>query len=263
MVLSAGVCFVLVLTGGAQTNIPRVFSTGVADSGSLLSAGQPDPHWTISSSPIGAVPAPVTGSLHRNWITNTASSQWINATGIGTNSEATGLYVYTLTFSLNGFEPATAQVTGEWASDNQSEIFLNGVDTGLSNGTNGFASLAPFSLTTNFVAGENELQFYVTQLPPSGKEDPEGLQVNIFSATAVPGPVMLSLNLLSETNVQLHFGGAVPGASYVLQHATNLSPPIPWQPFATNAADSNGGWTFTITNAIASFSAMFFRVASP
>ncbi len=261
--LSAGVYLIVVLPGGAQTNIPGVFSTGVAASGSLLPTGQTDPHWTISSSPVGAVPALVTGSLHRNWITNTSSSQWINATGVGTNIEAIGLYVYTLTFSLQGFEPSTAQISGEWASDNQSEIRLNGISAGFSNGTNGFASLAPYSITTNFVAGTNELQFYVTQIAPTGKEDPEGLQANIFSATAVPAPVMLSVSLVNQTNVQIQFGSAVPGANYVLQSATNLSPPIPWQPFVTNAADTNGNWTFTITNAIASAPVMFFRVVSP
>lgn len=182
--MSIGVCLIQALTGNAQTNIPGVFSTGVDGSGSLLSAGQSDPHWTISSSPVGAVPALVTADLNRNWVANTSSSEWINATGTANNIEPAGLYVYTLTFFLNGFEPFTAEITGEWASDNQSEIFLNGVNTGFSNGTDGFASLTQFSITSGFVSGENELQFDVTQAPPNGKEDPEGLQVNLFSATA-------------------------------------------------------------------------------
>lgn len=262
--LSVGVCLIQALNGNAQTNIPGVFSTGLADSGSLLSAGQTDPHWTISSSPVGAVPALVTGSLNRNWVANTSSSQWINATGLGVGTEPAGLYIYTLTFSLNGFGPSTAQITGAWASDNQSEIFLNGINTGFSNGASGFASLAPFSITSGFAAGENELQIYVTQAPPSGKEDPEGLQVNLLSACAVPvsEPGMLSLSLLGKTNVQLQFSNAAPGANYLLEYATNLSPQVTWQPFVTNAADSDGNWAFTLTNTTA-FPAMFFRVAIP
>jgi len=194
-----GACLILALMGNAQTSIPGVFSTGVDDSGNLLSAGQTDPHWTISSSPDGAMPALVTASLNRNWIANTASSQWINATGLGDGTEPAGTYIYTLMFSLKGLNPSTAQIMGEWASDNQSEIFLNGINTGISNGTNGFASFALFSTADDFVSGENELQFYVTQDPPSGKEDPEGLQVNIFSATAtpVPEPALSSLFALS------------------------------------------------------------------
>lgn len=203
IIVSIGACFILALTGDAQINIPGVFSTGVDDSGSLLSAGETDPHWTISSSPDGAVPAIVTANLNKRWIANTGSSEWINATGLGDDTEPVGIYVYTLTFSLNGFDPSTAQIAGQWASDNQGEIFLNGINTGISNGTNGFESFAPFSLTSDFVAGENELQFYVTQLAPSGKEDPEGLQADIFSATAdpVPEPATLSLVALSVLGI--------------------------------------------------------------
>jgi hypothetical protein len=204
IILSIGAGFILALTGNAQINIPGVFSTGVDDSGNLLSAGAADPYWTISSSPDGAVPAFVTASRNKSWVANTSSSQWINATGLGDEIEPTGLYIYTLTFSLNGFDPSTAQITGEWASDNQSEIFLNGSNTSFANGgTNGFKSLAPFSITSDFVTGENELQFYVTQIPPTGKMDPEGLQVDIFSATAdpVPEPVTLSLFALSMLGI--------------------------------------------------------------
>lgn len=205
-ILSIGASFILALTVNAQSTIPGVFSTGVNDSGNLLSAGQADPYWTISSSPVGTVPALVTASLNRSWVANTASSEWINASGLGNDTEPAGLYIYTLTFSLSGFDPSTAQITGQWATDNQSEILLNGINTGLSNGTNGFDSLAPFSITSNFVAGENELQLYVTQDSPTGKEDPEGLQVNILSATAdpVPEPAMLSLFAVSMLGIYLY-----------------------------------------------------------
>jgi len=185
-------CSILALKSNAQTNIPGVFSSGVDNSGNLLSVGESDPHWTISSSPIGVVPA-IAASREHDWVANTASSQWINATGIGEDSEPAGLYIYTLTFSLSGFDPATAQISGEWASDNESEIYLNGIDTGYSNSTDEFGALDPFSITSDFVAGQNELQFYVTQ-NPGGGTNPEGLQVNIFSATAEPVPEPATLS---------------------------------------------------------------------
>jgi hypothetical protein len=203
IILSMGACFILALTGNAYANIPGVFSTGVDDSGNLLSAGQTDPHWTISSSPAGAAPALVTASLDPNWVANTVSSEWINANGIGQGPAAAGLYIYTLMFSLDEFDPATAQITGKWASDNSSEIFLNGINTGTSNSNTGFKAFSLFSITNDFVAGENELQFYVTQDPDApggnGKGNPEGLQVSIISATAepVPEPATLSLFALS------------------------------------------------------------------
>jgi hypothetical protein len=57
--------------------------------------------------------------------------------------------------------------------------------------------------------------------------------------------------------VQFQFTG-VPGSSYVLVAATNLLPPIVWQPVATNVADPNGVWTFTDTNVLAN-PARFYR----
>ena len=204
IILSLGACFILALTGNAQTTIPGVFSTGVDDSGNLLAAGQTDPSWTISSSPLGAVSALAVTSLNKNWVANTASSEWINANGIGQGPAPAGLYIYTLTFSLNGFDPSSAQITGQWASDNESEIYLNGIDTGFSNSSDEFGALDPFSITGDFVAGENQLQFYVTQNAGDGT-NPEGLQVNIISATAepVPEPSTISFFVLSAIGIYL------------------------------------------------------------
>jgi PEP-CTERM motif len=192
-------------TAGAQVTIPGVYSTGVDDSGNLLAAGTTDPHWTITSSPIatGAIPAIVCSDLNKSWVANTASSQWINATGDGDDLEPGGLYIYTLTFSLDGFDPSTASILGEWASDNNSDVYLNGVDTGISNNTNDFSPFKLFSITSGFVDGENELQFYVNQIPPGpkGNADPEGLQVNFIDATAqaVPEPATTTLLLIGLT----------------------------------------------------------------
>jgi hypothetical protein len=203
VILAVTVTLTLAPTTSAQVTIPGVISTGVDASGNLLAAGQTDPYWTITSSPVstGAISALVTSPLHRFWIGNTTSSQWINATGIGTDSEPVGLYVYTLTFSLSGFNPSTAEIWGNWASDNQSEIYLNGIDLGYGNGTNGFEDFQFFSIGRDFVSGENTLQFYVFQDSPSepGEEDPEGLQVNIMNATAeaVPEPDVATLLLIT------------------------------------------------------------------
>jgi hypothetical protein len=53
-----------------------------------------------------------------------------------------------------------------------------------------------------------------------------------------------------STNSQqfgLQFSGT-PNYPYILQSATNLTPPVNWQPVLTNAADANGNWQFTDTN---------------
>ena len=71
-------------------------------------------------------------------------------------------------------------------------------------------------------------------------------------------PLTASLN--GGQGVQLQFRGA-PGSIYALQTATSLAAPINWQPVFTNAADTNGNWTFT-TNSVAP-SARFYRLTIP
>ena len=51
------------------------------------------------------------------------------------------------------------------------------------------------------------------------------------------------------------------GQSYILQTATNLTPPIQWQSILTNASDTNGVWQFTDTNL--NSAQKFYRVTTP
>ena len=187
----------------AQGTLPGVYSTGVDASGNVLPAGQTDPHYTITSSPLGATSATTVAFMPVEWAANTASSGWINATGSGNDIEALGNYTYTLSFSMNGFDLSTAEISGEWTSDNESEIFFNGVDTGFFSGTNGFGAFSPFSITNGFVSGQNQLQFVVTQEGGSGPINPEGLQVNITSATASPVPEPATFSLLGLAGLLL------------------------------------------------------------
>lgn len=78
---------------------------------------------------------------------------------------------------------------------------------------------------------------------------------------AYPTLPALNASLDSDANIQLQFNGSA-GSNYVLVCTTNLTPPTLWLPVATNAADANGNWTYTVTNSPFS-SALFFRVAAP
>jgi len=49
---------------------------------------------------------------------------------------------------------------------------------------------------------------------------------------------------MNGTNLQVQLCGT-PGWTYVLQSATNLTPPINWQCICTNFSDTNGNWSFT------------------
>ncbi len=71
----------------------------------------------------------------------------------------------------------------------------------------------------------------------------------------------LSASITSGNNVEFQFSGPA-GSNYVLQYATRLAPPIHWQPVVTNAADTNGNWSYVDTN-VSAYPARFFRLASP
>lgn len=51
----------------------------------------------------------------------------------------------------------------------------------------------------------------------------------------------------TANGLQLQFTGTT-NYPYILQSATNLTPPVNWQPIFTNPADASGNWQFTDTN---------------
>jgi len=61
-------------------------------------------------------------------------------------------------------------------------------------------------------------------------------------------PVTITGATLLTNGVQMTFAGT-PGYVYLIEVATNLAPPITWTTLSTNAADSNGLFNFTDTNA--------------
>jgi hypothetical protein len=67
--------------------------------------------------------------------------------------------------------------------------------------------------------------------------------------TASPGTAGLQLQFTGTTNYP-----------YILQSATNLTPPVAWQTVLTNPADTSGNWSFTVPNTQAA-PACFYRVS--
>lgn len=110
-----------------------------------------------------------------------------------------GDYSYTITFDLTNLKPNTAIVTGSWASDNESGIWLNGIFTGLSD-DNQFYTLTPFTLqagqNVSFLPGLNTLEFRVNNGGPGGPGDPSGLLVYGLQGTAAPVPIPTTIWLL-------------------------------------------------------------------
>jgi uncharacterized delta-60 repeat protein len=79
------------------------------------------------------------------------------------------------------------------------------------------------------------------------------------NATLVIQPV-LAIATGPSPRLNVNFKG-FPGSSYILQAATNLTPPIQWLPVLTNVADSNGVWQFMDTNLDSS--QKFYRITLP
>ena len=200
---------VLVVGGVGQVQadmIPSLFNTGVDSSGvPLPDSTIGDPHYELVSVPGGTTDIRVLTSAGGYpippYFGDNSSSAWISPnypwTPEGSVGPAGGLYVYRTTFSLTGFDPSTATITGGWSSDNEGvSILLNGVDTG--NPPTDFwqflLGFAPFSITGGFVPGLNTLDFTVNDDSP-----PTALRVEMNgTATPVPAPgavVLASIGL--------------------------------------------------------------------
>jgi len=143
--------------------LPTVFSTGMDANGVVLAPGVADPHYQLTQSAQGTPPPPAIAATviqnHPAWFGNDLLSSWIGPVNPGTENVAAGSYHYRTTFSLTGYDPASAVLTLQVGVDNRlPDLELNGVSTGIT--FEGFSALSgPFSLTNGFVAGNNTLDF--------------------------------------------------------------------------------------------------------
>lgn len=186
-------------SASAQTAIPGLFDTGVNNSGDLLGAGAVDPHYALVDSPGGAYgPSAFAASpIPASWIANSSESRWIAPTvnqGVFSATTPAGNYFYRLSFDLTGLDPATASISGNWATDNSGQIFINGLPTANLSGS--LSTFTAFSVAAGFSAGVNHLDFLVTNAPHVGA-NPTGLRVEDISgmAMAIPEPETYALLL--------------------------------------------------------------------
>jgi hypothetical protein len=80
---------------------------------------------------------------------------------------------------------------------------------------------------------------------------------------SLPSTVIVISNLVLNVDgsVTINFSGSANG-TYLVQAATNLSPPVTWLNVSTNLSAANGTWQYTDTNAISN-PARFFRASTP
>jgi Domain of unknown function (DUF4214) len=178
-----------------------IFSTGVDDTGTDLALGSTDSHFSIISSPVGAVQPSVFTYLPSTYVVNSATSEWIGPAANPFGVLDAGDYTYQETFDLTGLDPSTAVIHGELASDNDSKVILNGVETGVAlvegdvTSPSDFDALHPFTLTSGFIAGVNTLDIVVqNDYSVTGLRLDVSGTANATSATVVSGTVYLDLN---------------------------------------------------------------------
>lgn len=205
--VAAGVAFAvtLAISTSAGAASLTLFNTGVDNSGTVLPDGTtPDLHYTLtapSGTNITLVRTSAGGFPIPPYLGDNSTSAWIGPNSTSLNGPG-GLYDYQTTFSLAGFNPSTASISGQWSSDNAGiEILLNGVDTGnLGNpygspGSYSYEHWVSFVINSGFLAGLNTLDFIVQN--GNGADDqfgPTALRVEMIgSAIATPLPAALPL----------------------------------------------------------------------
>ncbi|MBS0334647.1 MAG: PEPxxWA-CTERM sorting domain-containing protein [Proteobacteria bacterium] len=160
-VILAGACALAFAVGGAAhaATVTGLYSTGVDDNGAALgSSVTADPHYLVTESANPAydgLPAYVANGYY---FSDDATSRWVTP-GPDLGNSAVGDTTYELTFTLSGFDLSHLTLTGDFASDDHADIFLNGVDT--HNHVDGFSAFQAFTVTSGFVDGANRLDFVV------------------------------------------------------------------------------------------------------
>ena len=153
--------------------ISGLFNTGVDDAGVALADGAVDPHYLLVVNP--DIPGSTDAVVHDStifpivagpWVANNDQGKWIspqlNTAGSAGGAGDAGNYTYRLSFDLTGLNHTTAQLEGDWATDNLGlDILLNGVSLGIPNG-NQFTVLTHFAIPAGhsaFRSGVNMLEF--------------------------------------------------------------------------------------------------------
>jgi PEP-CTERM motif len=148
----------------------------------------------------------------------TGTTEWIANNSSGNNAPAPVFFVFRQTFDLTGYNPATADLQFQWAADDSGQGFANrgtwtpkfSVNGGaLINGTwaggNTYSFGPTQDVSSGFVSGQNEIEFYV-----EGNGATDGFALNTIgftaSAPAVPEPASLTLFGIAAASGLGYFG---------------------------------------------------------
>jgi hypothetical protein len=200
---AAAASLVIVLAVGSNVSAAAisVFNTGVDALKNPLADGAVDPHYTLIASDDASFPGPnalVVNSapVPLGWLGSSSTSKWIapQADQSVMGGDSLGSYIYRTTFDLTNLDPASATLTGNWATDNIGVVFLNGNYAGATN-LAGPSVYTAFNIASGFTSGINTLDFLVVNNGTSA--NPTGLRVEISgTANNIPEPATAVLAVL-------------------------------------------------------------------
>jgi hypothetical protein len=206
---AAGSIAVLAATFGSVSAaqaaaITSLYNTGVDASGAVLpDSTVGDSHYTLTD-PNGdnlsilslSDPSKFPLTVYNSFVTSAAPSSWIGPTTLNNFTGIPGNYTYRTTFDLSNFIANTAQINGNWGTDNGGvDILLNGVSIGAGSTNPGFgggySSFTIANTGNNFVDGINTLDFVVNNA--GSVDSPVALRAELngtadINPAAVPEP---------------------------------------------------------------------------
>jgi hypothetical protein len=165
-------------------------------------SGQTDAHYTLTATTgSAAVGTQAVTYYNPAYIADSASSRWVSYTADRSAMFYYADFTFTTTFSLAGFDKATAKLSGFVGADNEATVFLNGVNIG---GVYGyrlgtFQELTAFSTLDSaaFNSGLNKLDVVLRNIDRDAAVRVDGLSVTADAITAsVPEPATWGMMLL-------------------------------------------------------------------
>lgn len=170
-----------------QVNLP-IYSTDVGN----LAGSSADPNWSVTGPNIGEAQGSsatvLSGpALYPTWTLDTAASGWIGVLNPGSSYQPPVPYTFSETFSMAGFQVATAQISGFWGIDDYGQLFINGIplSPSFTGGNN------PWGFSTSFTVPDADLLpglNTITAVIQQSDQTYEGVRVEFDTATADPNP---------------------------------------------------------------------------
>ena len=101
----------------ARGDVVKNISTGWDNAtGTVIEAGQPDTEYVILPPGVIATVLPEAFPIPP-WFANSSTSKWIGFDTESSNADPI-VFDFTTFVSLDGFDPETATVSGQWSTDN-------------------------------------------------------------------------------------------------------------------------------------------------